>query len=78
VRLLAGDISAAKAIGLDPSSLLNRLPGPPDDAAIAFVRPMVERASLALTANEAWAMLALVAIAGLLLVPFARDKKLEG
>jgi DHA2 family multidrug resistance protein len=77
-RLLAGDISAAKAIGLDPSLLLNRAPGPPDDAAIAFVRPMVERASLALTANEAWAMLALVAIAGLLLVPFARDKKLEG
>jgi DHA2 family multidrug resistance protein len=77
-RLLAGDISAAKAIGLDPSLLLNRPPGPPDDAAIAFVRPLVERASLALTANEAWAMLALVAIAGLLLVPFARDKKLEG
>jgi DHA2 family multidrug resistance protein len=77
-RLLAGDISAAKAIGLDPSLLLNRPPGPPDDAAIAFVRPMVEKASLALTVNEAWAMLACVAIAGLLLVPFARDKNLEG
>jgi DHA2 family multidrug resistance protein len=76
-RLLAGDISAAKAIGLDPSLLLNRPPGPPDDAAIAFVRPMVEKASLALTVNEAWAMLACVAIAGLLLVPFARDKDSE-
>jgi MFS transporter, DHA2 family, multidrug resistance protein len=76
-RLLAGDLGAAKAIGLDPSLLLNRPPGPPDDAAIAFVRPMVEKASLALTVNEAWAMLALVAIAGLLLVPFARDKNSE-
>jgi MFS transporter, DHA2 family, multidrug resistance protein len=76
-RLLAGDISAAKAIGLDPSLLLNRPPGPPDDAAIAFVRPLVEKASLALTVNEAWAMLACVAIAGLLLVPFARDKNPE-
>jgi len=73
-RLLAGDLSAAKAIGLDPSLLLNRAPGPPDDAAIAFVRPMVEKASLALCVNEAWAMLACVALAGLLLVPFAHDK----
>jgi len=73
-RLLAGDLSAAKAIGLDPSLLLNRPPGPPDDAAIAFVRPMVEKASLALCVNEAWAMLACVALAGLLLVPFAHDK----
>jgi DHA2 family multidrug resistance protein len=77
-RLLAGDLSAARAIGLDPSLLANRPPGPPDDAAIAFVRPMVEKASLALTVNEAWAMLACVAIAGLLLVPFARDKNMEG
>jgi DHA2 family multidrug resistance protein len=73
-RLLAGDLSAARAIGLDPSLLANRPPGPPDDAAIAFVRPMVEKASLALTVNEAWAMLACVAIVGLLLVPFARDR----
>ncbi len=74
VRLLAGDLSAAKAIGLDPSLLANRPPGPPSDAAIAFVRPLVEKASLALCVNEAWAMLACVAIAGLLLVPFARDR----
>ncbi len=74
VRLLAGDVSAAKAIGLDPTLLANRPPGPPDAAAVAFVRPMVEKASLALCVNEAWAMLACVAIAGVLLVPFARDR----
>ena len=74
LRLLAGDVSAAKAIGLDPALLANRPPGPPDEAAVAFVRPMVEKASLALCVNEAWAMLACVAIAGLLLVPFARDR----
>ena len=73
-RLLAGDVSAAKAIGLDPALLANRPPGPPDEAAVAFVRPMVEKASLALCVNEAWAMLACVAIAGVLLVPFARDR----
>lgn len=74
VRLLAGDITAAQAIGLDPRLLLDRPPGPPDAAAVAFVRPLVERASLALCVNEAWAMLACVAIVGLLLVPFARDQ----
>jgi DHA2 family multidrug resistance protein len=74
VRLLAGDITAAQAIGLDPERLINRPPGPPDDAAVAFVRPMVEKASMALCVNEAWAMLACVAVIGLLLVPFAREK----
>jgi MFS transporter, DHA2 family, multidrug resistance protein len=78
VRLLAGDLAAAREIGLDTSLLLNRPPGPPDEAAIAYVRPLVEKASLALCINEAWAMLACVAFAGLLLVPFARDKNPAG
>ncbi|MGF6311860.1 DHA2 family multidrug resistance protein [Bradyrhizobium sp. i1.8.4] len=73
VRLLAGDVTAAQAIGLDPKLLLDRLPGLPDEATVAFIRPLVERASLALTVNEAWAMLACVALVGLLLVPLARD-----
>jgi MFS transporter, DHA2 family, multidrug resistance protein len=74
-RLLAGDISAARAIGLDPSLLLNRPPGSPTDAEIAYVRPLIEKASLALCINEAWLLLAAVAIVGLLLVPLARDAK---
>jgi DHA2 family multidrug resistance protein len=73
-RLLAGDVTAAKAIGLSLTTFANRPPGPPDDATVAFVRPMVEKASLALCINEAWAMLACVAIAGLLLAPLARDR----
>jgi len=72
---LAGDVSAALAIGLDPSRLLNRPAGPPTDAEIAYVRPLIEKASLALCINEAWLMLAAVAIVGLLLVPFARDAR---
>jgi MFS transporter, DHA2 family, multidrug resistance protein len=72
-RLLARDVTAAQAIGLSPKLLLERPPGPPDDAAIAYVRPMVEKASLALCVNEAWLLLACVALIGLLLVPFARD-----
>jgi len=74
-RLLAGDVGAAQAIGLNPSLLLNRASGPPTDAEIAFVRPLVEKASLALCVNEAWAMLAVVAVVGLLLVPFSREAR---
>lgn len=74
IRLMARDVSAAQAIGLDPQLMLSRPSGPPDAAAIAYVRPLVEKASLALSVNEAWMMLAGVALIGLLLVPFARDK----
>jgi DHA2 family multidrug resistance protein len=73
IRLLAGDVTAAKAIGLSPALFASRPPGPPNDATVAFVRPMIEKASLALSINEAWAMLAGVALVGLLLVPFVRD-----
>jgi DHA2 family multidrug resistance protein len=69
LRLLAGDATAAQAIGLSRELFESRAPGPPDATAIAFVRPMVEKASLALSVNEAWTALAAVALVGLLLVP---------
>jgi DHA2 family multidrug resistance protein len=74
-RLLAGDLTAATAIGLDPKLLLERALRPPTDAEIAFVRPLIEKASLALCVNEAWALLAGFALIGLLVAPFARDPK---
>jgi DHA2 family multidrug resistance protein len=37
----------------------------------AYLRSMVEKAAFALSTNEAWALLALAALLGLLLVPFA-------
>jgi DHA2 family multidrug resistance protein len=73
-RLLAGDVSAAKAIGLRPDLLLHRPPGAPDDAVVAYVQPMVEKASLALCVNEAWMLLAGVAVIGLILVLFTRER----
>ena len=77
IRLLAGDVTAAQAIGLDPELFASRLSAPPDARAIAFVRPLIEKASLALSTNEAWAFLAGVALVGLLLVPLAREKRIE-
>ncbi|XUM23681.1 DHA2 family efflux MFS transporter permease subunit [Bradyrhizobium oligotrophicum S58] len=74
-RLLAGDTVAAKAIGLAPELLRNRPRGVSEEQAIAYVRPLVEKASLALCVNEAWSLLAGVALLGFLLIPFARSSK---
>jgi MFS transporter, DHA2 family, multidrug resistance protein len=70
-RLIAGDITAAQAIGLDLKLFLHRPPDVSDATVEAYLRPMVERAAFALSTNEAWAMLAGVALLGLLLIPFA-------
>jgi DHA2 family multidrug resistance protein len=58
-RLIAGDLTAAQAIGLD------RLP--PD---VTAAGPVIEQAAFAASANEAWALLGSVALVGLLLIPF--------
>jgi MFS transporter, DHA2 family, multidrug resistance protein len=70
-RLIAGDIRAAQAIGLD-LQLFSHPPAGVSEATVeGYVRPMVERAAFALSTNEAWALLAAVALLGLLLVPLA-------
>jgi MFS transporter, DHA2 family, multidrug resistance protein len=70
-RLIAGDVTAAKAIGLDLQLFTHRPSGVSDAAVEAYLRPMVEKAAFALSTNEAWALLACVALLGLLLIPFA-------
>jgi DHA2 family multidrug resistance protein len=70
-RLIAGDITAAHAIGLDLQLFTHRPPDVSDATVEAYLRPMVERAAFALSTNEAWALLACAALLGLLLIPFA-------
>jgi DHA2 family multidrug resistance protein len=62
--LIAGDIHAAQVIGLD------RLP-----ADVSAAGPMIEQAAFAASANEAWALLACVALLGLLVIPFAGSRR---
>ena len=73
IRLMARDVTAAQAIGLDPRLLLSQPAGVPDAAVIAYVRPLVEKASLALCVNEAWALLAGFALLGMILVLLTRE-----
>ena len=69
-RLIAGDVSAAKAIGLDVQLFLHPPPDVTQATIEAYVRPMVERAAFAMSVNEAWMLLSAVALAALLLVWF--------
>jgi DHA2 family multidrug resistance protein len=77
-RLIAGDISAAQAIGLDVQLFTHPPPDVSAAAIEAYVRPMVERAAFAMSVNEAWTLLAIVALIGLLLVPFAGKPQSQG
>src|SRR5271169_4691590 len=70
-RLIAGDVTAAQAIGLDVQLFTHRPPDVSDATVEAYVRPMVEKAAFAMSTNEAWMLLAIVALIGLMLVPFA-------
>jgi len=67
-RLIAGDVSAAKAIGLDVQLFLHPPPDVTQATIEAYVRPMVERAAFAMSVNEAWMLLGVVAFAALVLV----------
>jgi DHA2 family multidrug resistance protein len=70
-RLLAGDMTTARAIGLDPGLFASGLSGSLTPDAEAYVRPLIEKAAFVLSVNDAWAMLAAFALLGVLVVPFA-------
>jgi DHA2 family multidrug resistance protein len=69
-RLIAGDVSTAKAIGLDVQVFLHPPPDVTQATIESYVRPMVERAAFAMSVNEAWALLSAVALIALALVWF--------
>jgi MFS transporter, DHA2 family, multidrug resistance protein len=71
-RLQAGDIDTAKFVGVPIDLFAARAAGALDGATRAMLQPLVEKAALVLAINEAWAMVAVLTVAALLCVPFAR------
>jgi DHA2 family multidrug resistance protein len=63
-RLLAGDLDAARAIGIPESVLSGPLPSADNPMVRAYVQPLLERAGLAAATNEAWAMIAAIVLLG--------------
>jgi DHA2 family multidrug resistance protein len=71
-RLQAGDIDAAKLVGIPVGIFATRPAGPLDATTREMLQPLVEKAALVQAINEAWAMVALLTVAGLICVAFAR------
>jgi DHA2 family multidrug resistance protein len=61
--LARGDVEAAKTVGLPLDQFLAHAPGAPiEPAVLAYVRRAVERQAIVEAVNEAWAMIALLAL----------------
>lgn len=71
-RLQAGDVETARFIGVPPELMAARPPGTLDAQAQALLQPLVEKAALVQSINEAWALVAVLTIAALAFVPIAR------
>ena len=71
-RLRSGDIATARFAGLSMESFAAGLAGPLDAKAQEMLRPIVERAALTQSINESWALIAMLTVAALICVPFAK------
>ena len=69
-KLKAGDIATGRLVGLPEGSLTGMAPQNVDPETIALVRALVEKTALALSINEAWAMLAIFSTLAILSVVF--------
>lgn len=71
-RLQRGEVETAKFIGVPLELMAMRPSGPLDAQAQALLQPLVEKAALVLSINEAWGLVAVLTIAALAFLPFAR------
>jgi DHA2 family multidrug resistance protein len=74
-RLQAGDPAAAQLAGLPIRLFHNHAMGPVDPVTQAMIEPMVRRAALTQSCNEAWLVLGVLFFAALLLVPAMTKSK---
>jgi DHA2 family multidrug resistance protein len=74
-RLMAGDVATAQSIGL-PDGVVTGVPiETVDPSMLALVQPLVEKAGLVLSINEAWAMLAALMALSVIGVFFIRPER---
>ncbi len=73
-RLMAGDVVTAKFVGIPLRLFQDRASGPIDPVTQSLLEPMVNRAAFVAAMNDAWAVIAIVTLAALITVPFARAR----
>jgi DHA2 family multidrug resistance protein len=70
-ELQKGNDATAVAVGIPLDVYQSRPAGPIDPEIAATLKPMVEHLALAQSINDAWALIAVLTLAALLLIPFA-------
>jgi DHA2 family multidrug resistance protein len=75
-RLQAGDIEAARFVGLPLDQFTGQPIGPVDEATRDLVAPLVEHAGLTMALNEAWLLLGAFTLVSLLAAPWLRRPRL--
>jgi len=75
-RLMSGDVATAKFVGIPLRLFTDRAPGPIDPITQSILEPMVNRAAFVEAMNDAWAVVAILTLAAVLSVPFARPRRL--
>jgi DHA2 family multidrug resistance protein len=77
-RLKLGDVDMAKAVGIPLDIFMKRRFGPISDEEEGILKVLVQKLALTHAINEAWLMLAGVAVLALFFIPFARYQAGEG
>ncbi len=74
-ELQKGNDATALAVGIPLDVYQSRPAGPIDPEIAATLKPMVEHLALAQSINDAWALIAVLTLAALLLIPFATSAR---
>ena len=71
-RLQTGDMATAKFVGLPLDVFAERWSQPLNSGTRALLEPLIQDAAMTQAINEAWAMIAILTVAALICVPFAK------
>ena len=76
-RLQAGDVTAARLVGLPTALFRGHAMGPVDPMTKVMIAPLVEKAALTQSLNEGWLMVGILFALALVMVPLIRQQKPE-
>ena len=71
-KLMAGDVATARFVGIPLDIFMAQRSGPLDAASEMLLKPLIEKAALTLSINDAWTALAIVTAIALACLPFAK------
>jgi DHA2 family multidrug resistance protein len=71
-KLRGGDLATALSLGIPKALFLAQAGHAPSPIVMKILRPLVEKAALAAAINDAWALIAALTLAALVLLPWVR------